>query len=143
MWKKYHQVEVAHEEHETEGEDKESDEQNEPVDDEQKENSTTEEHAGHIEEANDEDDKKEKDDNNNKQDEEDNTIFITQSTFVENIDNTTFDLNFDELIVFPSPTIDTCSESEDDYRCPKRQCREKDRRNSIYAYFPILEKWNK
>ena len=89
MWKKYHQVEVAQEEHETEGEDKEFDEQIEPVE-EKKENSTTDEHDGHTEEAKDEDDKKEKDDNNNKQDEEDNNIFITRYTFVQNIDNATF-----------------------------------------------------
>jgi hypothetical protein len=42
--------------------------------------------------------------------------------------------------MFPSPTIDTRSESEDENRRPKRQWREKDRRNSIYAIFSYPEK---
>ncbi|CAC5359574.1 unnamed protein product [Mytilus coruscus] len=77
----------------------------------------------------------EQDENNNELDDE--SIFITQSTFQQS--DATFDLEVDELV--SSPVFD----SGDETVCAskgrqRRQCVGKERRNSIYEYFPLIKK---
>jgi hypothetical protein len=85
------------------------------------------------------------DDNNNERSSEnlnistsakdDDDIFLTQSTFDAQAE-VDFDIDVDQMIMFESPkkTDDPAEPTR-----PKRNCQ-KDRRNSLYGYFPIVKK---
>ena len=82
------------------------------------------------------------DDNNNDLFDEilDRDIFITQSTFSQN--DSTFDIDIEQMLC-DSPKKqkrdEHFEESDAEPKRPKRHCQ-KDRRNSLYEYFPIIKK---
>ena len=90
-------------------------------------------------------DKDTTDENNNQMD--DNDLFITQSTYTNEVNYSAFDIGVDEMLMFPvSPLTDEhvneekiCNDNENDESArPKRKM--KARRNSIYEYFLPLKK---